>query len=86
MYKSHERIKLDLKSRRCIFLSYADSVKGYHLLDPTNCKVIVNRDVIFTEGELKNKDDNTPKDTTTVHINVDSGKDDSSGTRTRKSR
>ena len=31
VYKSQERTKLDPKSRRCIFLGYADGVKGYRL-------------------------------------------------------
>ncbi|KAH9648557.1 hypothetical protein KPL70_025642 [Citrus sinensis] len=30
MYNAQERTKLDAKSRRCIFLGYADGVKGYH--------------------------------------------------------
>ena len=76
MYKSQERTKLDPKSRRCIFLGYADGVKGYRLWDPTAHKVIVSRDVIFAEEELQDKD--TSKETTTVHIVDESKKDDSS--------
>jgi len=30
MYNTQETMKLDLKSRKCIFLGYADEVKGYH--------------------------------------------------------
>ena len=52
MYKFQERIKLDLRSKRYIFLCYVDGVKGYHLWDLTACKVIVSRDVIFAEREL----------------------------------
>ena len=78
MYKSQERTKLDLKSRRCIFLDYADGAKEYRLWDPTAHKVIVSRDAIFAEEELQDKDDNTSKETTTVHIHDESRKDDSS--------
>ncbi|TXG47927.1 hypothetical protein EZV62_027221 [Acer yangbiense] len=45
MYNAQERAKLDLKSRRCIFLGYADGVKGYCVWDPTTHKVIVSREV-----------------------------------------
>ncbi|KAL4327456.1 hypothetical protein AHAS_Ahas13G0101900 [Arachis hypogaea] len=31
MYNSHERTKLDPKSRKCIFLGYTDGVKGYRM-------------------------------------------------------
>ncbi|KAL4320520.1 hypothetical protein AHAS_Ahas14G0018700 [Arachis hypogaea] len=47
MYNSQERTKLDPKSKKCIFLGYADGVKGYYLWDPTARKVVVSRDVIF---------------------------------------
>ena len=52
MYNSQERSKLDPKSRKCIFLGYADNVKGYRLWDPTAHKVVVSRDVTFAENEL----------------------------------
>ena len=79
-YNSQERSKLDPKSRKCIFLGYADGVKGYRLWDPTAHKVIVSRDVIFAENELQSeqKDDGTSKDVTTIQIDEKSGEDDSS--------
>jgi len=58
MYNSQERSKLDPKSRKCIFLGYADNVKGYRLWDPTAHKVVVSRDVIFVENELQSKQSN----------------------------
>ena len=47
MYNAQERIKLDAKFRRCIFLRYADGVKEYRLWDPTAHKIIISRDVIL---------------------------------------
>ena len=64
IYNAQERTKLDAKSRRCIFLSYADGVKGYRLWDPTAHKIVISRDVIFVEDQLqrKNGDDGTIKE------------------------
>ena len=63
---------MDAKSRKCIFLGYADGVKGYRLWDPTAHKVIISRDVIFTEDKVHEKEnDSTLKEkseTTTVPI------------------
>ncbi|KAH9752597.1 hypothetical protein KPL71_014753 [Citrus sinensis] len=56
MYNVQERTKLDAKSRRCIFLGYADGVKGYRLWDPTAHKIVISRDVIFVEDQLQMKD------------------------------
>ncbi|RDX85715.1 hypothetical protein CR513_33044, partial [Mucuna pruriens] len=66
MYNSQERTKLDPKSRKCIFLGYADNVKGYRLWDPTAHKVIVSKDVVLEENELRSEQKNgsTTKDTT----------------------
>lgn len=72
MYNDQERTKLDPKSRKCIFLGYADGVKGYRLWDPTAHKVVISRDVIFAEDKLQVKgDEGTVKDnseTTTVQV------------------
>ncbi|TXG66985.1 hypothetical protein EZV62_008260 [Acer yangbiense] len=59
MYNVHDRAKLDLISRRFIFLRYANVVKGYRLWDPTAHKVIISRDVIFAEDHLQGKEDDS---------------------------
>eukprot|EP01018_Ginkgo_biloba_P024020 Gb_18985 [translate_table: standard] len=48
------RHKLDDKSTKCILMGYSKETKGYKLYDPTNKKIIVNRDVVFDE-ELNTK-------------------------------
>ena len=57
MYNTQERTKLDAKSRKCIFLGYADGVKGYHLWDPTAHKIVISRYVIFVEDQLQKRDE-----------------------------
>lgn len=49
MYNFQERTKLDPKSKKCIFLGYANNVK---LWDPIVLKVIIRRDVAFVENKL----------------------------------
>ena len=53
IYNTQEASKLDSKSRKCVFLGYADGVKGYRLWDPTAHKLVINRDVIFIEIKFK---------------------------------
>jgi hypothetical protein len=68
MYNSYERTKLDSKSRKCIFLGHANNVKGFLHLNPIARKVVVSRDVLFTENKLRNeqKNDNISKETTKI--------------------
>jgi hypothetical protein len=49
---SEERLKLDPKSRQCIFLRYEKGVKGYKLWDPKANKVVISRDVVFDENSM----------------------------------
>ncbi|GJU86091.1 retrovirus-related pol polyprotein from transposon TNT 1-94 [Tanacetum coccineum] len=42
MYNTQETTKLDLKSKKCLFLGYADGVKGYRLWDPIAYKHEIN--------------------------------------------
>lgn len=79
MYSSQERMKLDPKSIKCIFLGYADDVQGYRLWDPIACKVIINRDVIFADNELhESKNDSTSKETIKIQMDKKYGENDSS--------
>ncbi|KAH9767897.1 Integrase catalytic domain-containing protein [Citrus sinensis] len=80
MYNAQERTKLDAKSRRCIFLGYADGVNGYRLWDPTAHKIIISRDVIFVEDQLQRKDgdNSTAKEKSeTVPVYVENNPEDS---------
>ncbi|KAI5343079.1 hypothetical protein L3X38_010955 [Prunus dulcis] len=46
---SQQRQKLDLTSKRCIFLGYGSCEKGYRLYSLETGKIIVSRDVVFNE-------------------------------------
>lgn len=78
MYNNQETTKLDPKSRKCVFLGYADGVKGYRLWDPTAHKVIISRDVIFTEDKKIEEERSSSKERSeTVAVQVE--KENSSG-------
>nr|GEW28861.1 Gag-Pol polyprotein [Tanacetum cinerariifolium] len=53
MYNTQETTKLDPKFRKCLFLGYANGVKGYHLWDPAAHKVFFTRDVVFMEDKIE---------------------------------
>nr|GFB04431.1 Gag-Pol polyprotein [Tanacetum cinerariifolium] len=44
MYNTQETTKLDPKSKKCLFLGYADGVKGYRLWDPTVHKLVMEKE------------------------------------------
>ncbi|GJX23727.1 retrovirus-related pol polyprotein from transposon TNT 1-94 [Tanacetum coccineum] len=70
MYNSQETTKLDPKSRKCLFLGYADGVKGYRLWDPTAHKVVVSRDVVFIEDKIQENEEgvSTTRKNTTIQM------------------
>ncbi|GJZ60287.1 gag-pol polyprotein [Tanacetum coccineum] len=70
MYNSQETTKLDLKSRKCVFLGYADGVMGYRLWNPTTHKVVFSRDVVLMEDKIKEikEGDSTTRETTSIQM------------------
>ena len=50
-----ERRKLDKKSKKMRFVGYSLASKGYHLLDETNRKMYIRRDVEFNENDFGQK-------------------------------
>nr|GEW52879.1 Gag-Pol polyprotein [Tanacetum cinerariifolium] len=80
MYNSQETTKLDLKSRKCLFLGYTDGVKGYRLWDPTAHKVVISRDVAFMEDEIQENEEgvSTTRETTTIQMEKEFQSNDSS--------
>ncbi|KAL0371815.1 UNVERIFIED_CONTAM: hypothetical protein Scaly_0863100 [Sesamum calycinum] len=49
---SDERLKLDPKSKKCIFLGYKKGVKGYKFWDPAARKMVISRDAVFDEQSM----------------------------------
>ena len=74
MFNTQEITKLDSRSRKCIFLGYADGVKGYRLWDPTDHKIIISRDVIFAEDQLQGAENDSTREESveTTEFQVDS--------------
>ncbi|KAK3038499.1 hypothetical protein RJ639_029797 [Escallonia herrerae] len=54
--QNEERFKLNPKSKECRFLGYEEGVKGYRLWDPVAKKMVINRDVIFNDAQMLDRD------------------------------
>ena len=48
----HNRSKLELRAKKCIFVGYALIQKGYKCYDPHASKIIVTMDLTFFESQL----------------------------------
>jgi len=46
------RSKLDMKSKRCIFIVYGTSEYSYQFWDPENRKILRHKDVVFNEKKM----------------------------------
>ena len=57
---AEKRQKLDDRARKLTFVGYQEGTKGYRLLDRTNDKVYISRNVTFLEGDA-HTDDNQSK-------------------------
>jgi hypothetical protein len=49
-----KRRKLDDRGEKCIFIGYSEESKAYKLYNPLTNKVVVSRDVVFSEEESWN--------------------------------
>ncbi|GMF35814.1 unnamed protein product [Phytophthora fragariaefolia] len=68
-----KRTKLEPKSFRCMFLGYADNVKGYRVFDLELSTIMVSRSVQLDEREVNGiYDTDTPKERTVIEVNKDS--------------
>ncbi|KAI5318859.1 hypothetical protein L3X38_038567 [Prunus dulcis] len=47
---SNLKHKLEENNRKCIFVGYGASEKGYRVFDPSSRKIILSRDVLFYEN------------------------------------
>lgn len=71
------RSKLDVKSRKLIFVGYSDCTKGYKFIDPETKKGIVSRDVVFLEAAIKrNKTDEPEKEKEIIKNKIENTNED----------
>jgi len=48
--RAYNSRKLQFRSKRCVFLGYSNSHKGFKCLDPSEGRIYVSCDVVFDEG------------------------------------
>ncbi|KAL4021013.1 hypothetical protein IC575_019802 [Cucumis melo] len=65
------RGKLDDKSEKCIMVGYSENSKAYRLYNPVSRKIIISRDVIFSEDESWNWNDDVDEAKSPFHVNID---------------
>ena len=66
-------MKLDSKSKKCVFLSFEKGVKDYRLWDPISKKTVTGRDVIFDEAFMLKQNeaeayDDWPQEKLTIEV------------------
>ena len=71
---NQQRQKLDLASKRCVFLGYGSCEKGYRLYNIETGKVIVSRDVVFNEDACWDWNDQKEKTVNIQFIEVSEAK------------
>ena len=52
--------KLELISKKCVFVGYPENVKGYRLWCPESSKFLISRDIIFNESVILKANDVAP--------------------------
>ena len=72
-YAHVKKDKLDARVVKCLFLGYAEGVKGYRLwrLDPKPFKLIISRDVTFDETRMRMYSENSECGKEKTHIKVE---------------
>jgi hypothetical protein len=48
--RAYNTRKLQFRSKRCVFIDYNNSHKGFKCLDPKEGRVYISRDVVFDEN------------------------------------
>ena len=64
------RKKWDSKTKKCIFVGYSITSKGYRLYDPVSRKICVSRDVLFDEDEFIQRKKEISKFSTQVSLKM----------------
>ena len=63
-----ERKKLDLKSKKCIFLGYGINTKGYRQYDPLRKKLFHSKDIIFNKQKFGFDESTEPQKEPEGHV------------------